>query len=664
MALRVRLLRVLAAACRAGIVVLCLAWATCAEAQPSGGPALVPAQFGPKPDGIGGQWLCDGNIHVRHVSNFSTFSYLGNVTVNQTGVSNLLNQMMTPDGNEYVLTFNVLNRVTLQRRLKFDTTSHTVRFVDSFTNSGPTPQTLNVAYSCNLRQANLRLTTSSGAALPSFAAKDVGFFVPSTNPRAPALVYYVADARAALRPNVRSEPNNLNVATNFSFVVAPGKSVALVHGGGVRNVTGAENPEAIAKLFQPFLSREWIKDLPADVRKQLANRGGGSSDDVSADSLLADVRQLAEASRVELGPKSVLVMDESTQLSGVLRGEQLTVATARGSVTVPLADVAAVTGGAGQGQTPRVMLRSGEMFAGAMNDSLVLTDDSGLEVKLDPARLRALFLPAAKPAPRGESVVLLETRDGNRLTIDPQLKFTVAAAWGRLELTAARVRQLYPVRDPQPIHRVVFQDGSRLTVILQGSEFTATAPRFGSIKLTAGDITKLVTVPPTAKPREESAADTATENAAESETEGESNAARWNLVGDNVLVGTLVGSQLKLLTATGETNVDFAQVRAIEGRDAAEATWAVSLSGGNEIVGRLAEPVWRIRALGKDWTIPLRHVSSYEANPNATDAPVGARPRGPAASPSGTASPNATTPPRRGPSPADPFGAPSVDPFR
>ena len=582
-----------------------------ASAQPSPPKALVPAQMGQKPDGLGGQWTMDGSGAIRHQQSSARF---GQLQVDGNGF-NVNSQMMTADGNEYQLT-GTIQSVALSRSLKFDYETNTIRCIDAYTNSNPAPVALNVQMMLTVRSSNVQVVTSSGGALGAFGNKDSGFIVPaqrsssSRGQNSQAVVYYVADARAKQKPGVRMDNGNSAISVNYALNIPSGQTAAVIHGCAIRNLTGSEDAPARKKLFAPFLSKKWVRDVPTEIRKQFVNRGSGGTalDEGKSDSLLADVRQLAEADGVEIDASSVLSMAEDTHLSGNVRGEKIEVSTNFGKATIALDEIAAISGGAGSGRPIRVFLRNGEILSGPVSGEMVFEESAGLEVTLTASQMQDLFLPmAVKPPSATAPTVFLESRDGNRVVISPDVKFLAATAWGRLELSADNVSFLYPVRDPQPIHQVVFKDKSRLTVILQGTEFTATSQRFGPLKMATGEIVKLVTLAPPVVQDENSA------------DEEESMEDQWTLTGENVLVGELESKQLRLRTAGGETNVEMRQVLSIEQAAEGDSNFTVELAGGNQLEGTLLEPVWRIKSQNKVWSIPARHVVGYQGRAAALD---------------------------------------------
>ena len=401
------------------------------------------------------------------------------------------------------------------------------------------------------------------------------------------------------------------LAFSYTIVAPPHASVSLVHGVAQRRLPGPDL-KGLEKSFQPFLSRSWLADLPADVRGAILNLGRASpSDDLPGGPLLQAVLDLANRCRVERGTADVLVQDEQTQMSGQLCGGPITVAGRFGKATVPLDEVALLAGGADVDRTNRVYLRNGEILSGDVQaGDLVLKTSKKLELKLLLAQVHFLFLHAEKTdgAPPPQAVALVQTHAGERLAVrgGPAARFRAATPWGPLEFALDEVQGLCLRRDPQPVYRLCLKDGSRLPIMLQGDEAALDSTRFGPIKLPPAAIAQirgLGNMPP----RGGTVAD-GSEDGDESES---LTLPACTLLGENVLVGALADAKLTVRAASGMATIDAAQVRKIQRRDDSPPTFALDMGEETPLVGALVEPVLAIRRGTQVWRLPLQHVVTW-----------------------------------------------------
>jgi hypothetical protein len=277
-------------------------------------------------------------------------------------------------------------------------------------------------------------------------------------------------------------------------------------------------------------------------------------------------------------------------------------------------EVAMVLGGAGIGRPMQLHLRNGEVLAGPLAwEQLVLVTEAGLKVPLAAAQLNVLFMhrdPKDGKPPSG-AVVLLATHDGDRLAVapDPPIALSAATAWGQIDVPFSEIDSLYLVREPQPVHWLVLGDHTRLSVMLRGAEMTLGTLRFGAIKVGPSSVSQIVAAKPPPDPDAEGADD-------------EIKAPHCELAGENILVGSLEAPQLQVLTAGGAMPLDTKLIRAMEQTDeeAASVVFTFELSDGSEMTGKIPGSVLGIRARGKVWSIPTRHVVLYR-QPEKPPAP-------------------------------------------
>jgi len=122
------------------------------------------------------------------------------------------------------------------------------------------------------------------------------------------------------------------------------------------------------------------------------------------------------------------------------------------------------------------------------------------------------------------------------------------------------------------------------------------------------------------------------------------------LAGEHVLVGGLDAPALHVVTATGVTKIDTAQIHRLERDDSADnpalASFAVELMQGGTLTGPLEERLLAIRAGDHVLRVPVEHLVSFVSpKPEPKEKPK------PAEKPKEPKKP-ALTPKRPGPAPA------------
>jgi hypothetical protein len=632
----------------------------------AGQPSLVPAQPQQKADALGNRWDFSGQGDVQRQTP-GGFNYAQRLLVNGQQFSPE-EPMMVSGGSEYLLGTTQIPNLLVGRRVKLDSKSGSVRFVDSFQNLASAPLELQVDLHTSLRNSAAAVLTDDTAKSSGSAAKPAGdpakpaggasiakalanalapaasgsppsgSPMPGRNPRGQTIplgdkgsgvaavqsgtgqtsyLIYLAAPRSEVKPTVIGKGGTDFIA-RFSLIVPPQQTVVILHGFAQRQFQNMPDAKTLAKEFRRFQSPSWIADLPAEVKKAIVNGRGSSEEEPSTAPLLQAVAALEEECGVDRAKADVLVHEKQPQLTGQVRGEGLAVTTQFGAAAVPLDDVVLVVGGAGVDRAARVFLRNGEVLAGPIQwKGAALKSDSGVDVQLAPPQIDLLFLHAdprdGKPAQPG--TVLVQTQNGDRLAIAPAgVKFSAVTSWGPIEVPFDQVLSLAPLREPQPIQRLALRDGSRWSVILAGPPLTLKSSRLGELKIAPSEIERLTAV--------ERRGD-------EEEDEPERKPPFCRLVGENIAVGPLQTPALEVLTPGGPTSVELAKLIVMEldegkGND---PWFTFRMVGGGEISGRLKEPSVPLRAFGKVCRVPAHQLVAYRqaADPPGTKKRVSAK---------------------------------------
>lgn len=610
---------------------------TTAQPDPARSEQLVPANFNPTKDAKGFQW------------DFSPMGTIGdgsddcfdNAAVLDVAGSSFRPAMpkMTAKG-ELVLTGRS-GSVEVTRRIKVDRQHCYARYVESFRNTGSSPQTLSVSLRTDLGGRAEMIATDSGTLKPgALGKKDGGLLALQQGSRSPSVLFFLSASRSRIKPALHISGNE-RLTFTYSLRLKPGETVSILHAVAQRRPGGIPDRKTRTALFKPFRDVAFVRDLPAALRKTIVNWTGSEPDAGQLPTLAALYEQLDIAS-----PKTdLLLMDETARVAGTARCESIRIRTPHGRAGVTLDEVAAVLGGGGAGKTPRLYLRNGEILAGTIDaPGLALTNESDWSISLDPRSLHALVLRASPPPAAPAAAAFIETHHGDRLAIavDPPPAFDVATPWGPLPVSLDRLDHLARIREPIPSHRLVLRDGTRLPVFLGGEPLAVRSHRFGPVSIPPQTLTRLLVIRPSGKPEPEEAGE-----------EESLPIPHCRLRGGAILAGRIALPAVPVSTSTGTTRLETARIRGMR-RDKGQeqAVFTIALTDGGTLSGRLATSWLPVRSGDRTWRIPVEQfLSVHVPKPKAPEKASPEKPATPEeAKPEGS-SPKASSSPR----PADPF---------
>lgn len=567
-------------------------------AQPTAGPTE------PKDDALGFRWQISAGGVLEQGTNLA-FAASGVLSVNGTAVNFQATSNATPTSREFTAEVPVnAGKLHIERRATMDAEAGVVRFVDRIRYAGASKLPLAVEYSTHFPQP-VASAWSDLAALENFqlTGRETGVVVSTGRPGTPAVAFHLGTPHEKLVRSVQRLPPN-QMRFKYEADLLPGRSLSFVHGVAQRYLSSQPAAKELAMVFLPFQPARFLRDLTPEQRGQIVNgEGAGLLEEVPW--LLEPLDKLTQRLSVVRGDEDLLVADRQDRLSGTLQGGAVAVTTRFGRTEIPFEEIAAVRGAAGGAQAPLVHLRSGEVLVGGITlSNWVFRPAAGVAIPLDAARVDHVFRRVSptesRPPPEVTSLVELRTGDRVALVGESKLELFAATAWGRLQIPLADVREITGPLQPQPLARLVLADGSRLSVMLRDEGTEAASFRFGQVRLSTSDLVALIGTKRPARPA--AAPDT---NSAPG--------GRWTLTGDNVLFGDLDAASLTLSTKAGDIAIGASQIRELKPADAADAVSIVTVSG-QRIEGRSHRTVLSVRALGKNWNIPLRHVVEFRRN--------------------------------------------------
>ena len=446
------------------------------------------------------------------------FSQAGQLSINNSSYG-MQQRFMSPDGMNYRFSGQA-NQFPWTREVKLGPKAGTVRFLDTLTNRQAQPQTVAVRVMVQTRSSNAAIVTSGGQTFQGrpyqgvIPPKQVGFVAQTRSTSYMTPIVFLCGPKSQVRPNITNgSSSNQSFQVNYSVTIPPGKSATLLYGFAQhQHLNAPPQAKAVEEMFKPFLAKEFTKDIPKAVRRQIVNWSIGPSTEGSFGPLLEPLTELADAHDVERGPKSILIVGEESQVPGQLSDGSINVGTRLGNAVLTMSQVAGLTGGGGVGRQPRVYLRSGEVLAGAVELADVrFNADSGLQFELDSDHIQVLLTKAEETdgRPAETRTQWLETQFGDRLELRTDDDSTVngVSMWGPVQVPLSLVKVLARNQEGLPVHRMELQDGSKLWLILQGNSLETASKTLGAVNVPVAVIDRIGTVEPPPKEEEEEAED-------------------------------------------------------------------------------------------------------------------------------------------------------------
>ncbi|MBL7223022.1 MAG: hypothetical protein ISS72_04140 [Candidatus Brocadiae bacterium] len=574
---------------------------------------LVPANFNYKNDSMGFRWDVQPNGTISDGTN-DCFDTAFTLTVNGSRFNTRGRPMMTADGREYVFPGQV-STLKVTRRVLLDAKRGFMRYLETLEN--PTSQAVQatLVLSSNLGGNSQMALSSSGKPFAGgvLGKTDAGIITVSSGSR-PCVLFLLASHRSKLKPAI-SIQNNRTVTFTYRVTVRPRGKATIFHLVAQRR---GVTPANAADMFKPIYRTRLVKpEIPTELRRNLVNfhGSGGGGEVFAAGALIQAVSDLAESYGVERGADDVLSVDQDTHLTGTVAAKSLEVETRYGKTQIDLKETALLFGGAGVGRPMRLHLRNGEVLAGILQATdLTFETQTGMTLALDPARVNLLFLHGSKEDGKASetTAAYVRTHQGDRLAVGTEqpVVLDAATAWGPLSIPLDSVRRLAYARDPQPGLRLLLANLSRFPVVLRGKEIALRTLRFGEIKLSPYAVAGLTRIFHKKPDAEEP------DDPDDNDPGADIEAAHCTLAGEHVLVGTIDTAKIHVVTATGVTPVDSAQIHRMERADdesPAAPTFSLELMAGGTLTGPLEERLLAVKCGKNVLRVPAEQIVAFYA---------------------------------------------------
>jgi hypothetical protein len=564
---------------------------------------LVRAQFNEKRDSLGFEW--DFNP-VGAVNDGSNDAFDTGLVLKVNGHDFRANkQWMTPEGKEYVLV-GKQGVIKTTRRVRLLAKRGAARYVEIFENTGEQALTVKARVYTRLGNSCRSVLTSEGQPFPpggSPAEKVIGLLCISSGNR-PSIMFIVGDSKGEVRPTVQINSRRY-VNVDYNFSLEPGQEVALLHLVSQRR---GVNTAEVGEMFEPFYRRH-PRDMEVgpELRRKVVNFGGsgGLIELTRAGSALQPMLGMLEAMGAERLRRDVLMLREETSMNGRARCEQMSVRTRFGELEIDPAQIGALVGNRPHSRKNILYLRNGEVLVGNVAaDGLTFELGSGLTMELTPGDVDLLVTRPGAAGGRApeDARGYLTTRGGTRLALagegDPTIHATTP--WGMLELGLDQIHTLTHVREPQPFYRLVLRDGSSVPAIPAGEKLSFQTVRMGEVRIAPVALARITHV--SAPVGEDS----------EDPVPSDSRAAHARLVGEDLVVGAISLEKLHLLTSSGVTAVDPAQIYRMERvGGSGTARFRLDLADGQRLAGELRENLLPLESGERKLQVPVERIMFF-----------------------------------------------------
>lgn len=531
-----------------------------------------------------------------------------------------------------------MGTIQVTREVWFDRARSGIRVLDLFENKGSRRESIRVELKSAFQNPWQDLHGSGGRILGATTStgelgdRDFGVVVKFSASEGRHDTLFVTSGESdALRPAVSFSSNLREVTFSYDLDVEPGKRAALVHWVAQRNL---QTPAAAVDALRPFYQRRQLIDpgVPADVITLVRNFDAQSfPSEASAPTAvegLVSLNAMLEPLSLARRSDDMLWITGENQVSGTANpAATIRVVTALGERQTTLAEVAAIQGGGGVGRTPRVFLRDGRVWSGAVTaEKLSMKTAGGWEVsEMRPEDLTLLLLRIGKTdgkAPEGTSL-FVEVRTGDVLALSEQSAAGAAlkclTPWGEMGTTLGEVGELsYSSGPTAPRFRLLRRDGSVLTAFLSGADLALAeavkdAAPLGLPPSAIVGAWRPGTVPGRA------VGDLADEwfdlDDARTALGGKLPDPAVLLAGNNLLHAALAMDSISVVAGATVTPIDPSEViairQSIDSDPAVAPLFEVELAGGQTLTGQLRETSLVFREGERNWTVPVAHFVAF-----------------------------------------------------
>ncbi len=520
--------------------------------------------------------------------------------------------------------------LSISRDLWFDTRRSAVRVWDSFTNTGTAEISLEVVLRTTYPFAWQSLHGTGGGVLgtdPVLAARpeDISLgvhFSPSDGRHDTFFLF--GSEKGGQRPGLKASANSRELIFGYTVTVPAGQSRSLVHWVLQRNLP--EVSQDLAALA-PFVQRgQWIDaGLDPKAHAQVANLSAEAFPSATAPparlrSLVA-LNELTDRLGLSRRGEDLLWLGPSNAIAGSLdrEGTVTVESSLRGATETPVAAIAAIRGGAGQGMPTAVYLRDGRVLTGQVTKGALnwTTKESPNSEALDLSTLH-LVLCATSPedgvAPE-KTTHFLQIANGSVLAIAPggAASLDWVAPWGRETAPWASILELAREQGASPKVRILTKDGSSSTAVLPPGPLSVPTADGRNIEVPAALVERIWT--PDAPLRLGFPKGDWIDFS--EVPEGIGPASGVLLAGNHLVAGTLAPASILLRSCAATVRVQTERIERLDrSGDPDEAgRFHLVLGGGERLSGEILDPYLVLDRPGGPLELPLVQILAYRKAP-------------------------------------------------
>lgn len=512
--------------------------------------------------------------------------------------------------------------VAVVRSLLFDRERGAVRVIDAFENTTGEELSLPVDLRTTYPFGWESLHGSDGGLLSSdpvlsLDAEDGGLIAhfSATEGRHDTLIVC---GKGSARPRLIGSTNRRELTLQYQLTIPAGKTVSLLH--YISQITIPEM-DAAEKRFAQFLRPGVDAKVAASVINFPQESFVESPVVAAKPGSLVALNQFLGAVGVYRRSKDLLWLSPTSQLTGDLSQDAvLIVSGAPGEpVKLSIREVAAVRGGSGIGRPVRVFLRDGTVLSGSVSaENLTFTSDGETEPQqLDVEAFHLLLSRTSNVdgIPPEGTMGFLQTTDGEVIALaEENAELPAMASWGPFPVLLSTTAQIRHVSEPLPSHRVVSQDGSRVSVFLAGGTI--------EMKLAGGAIREL---PATGIAAYWKAGLETVEDLGENGTwldfsevpERLSVETGFLLQGNQMVTGEFADSAINIRTSGPVIRVETARIRSLRrSLDVTKAStnrYQVELKNGESLEGDVVDNFLTINRTGSQIRVSFDQLHAYRA---------------------------------------------------
>lgn len=433
--------------------------------------------------------------------------------------------------------------------------------------------------------------------------------------RQDTIVLFRASAGDALSPRVSASSNSRELVLEYQLGIAAGQSISLAHWLLQRNLGGVEET---GKSLAPFLENKQLTHsrvdpkLAATVVNFPASAFPAASDEPKALRELLCLNEKLNRLGVRRASSDLLLPGGTNRLEGRLAPDgKIKV----GEVSLPLADIAALEGGAGTGRTPRVYLRDGTVRSGPFafeNLSLLVGKDWKVE-DFDCASLNWLLLGlkgSDGTAPSGTKA-LIELRSGQVHAVSALSSgLKMMTVGGSRTISLEELESLQYLSGPRPEYRVQLAGGSSFGAFFANAPVEALETVGGAALSFVPQSIRRIWKPGKLPPAPELFQDPWVDfrDVPPSLLSGQC----LLLKGNNLLCGALAPSPpLTMVDGASVIDVSPGEIVSLRKTGSGANRFALELRNGNILEGSLRQSHLAVGTDASAWQVPLRHIIAY-----------------------------------------------------